>query len=62
MPTKRLLKHTLPSDVVMGVGILIFIREGVPTKRLLKHTLPSDVVMGVGFLFLSEKVCLLRGF
>ena len=35
----------------------------MPTKRLLKHTLPSDVVMGVvGFLFLSEKVCLLRGF
>ena len=23
MPTKRLLKHTLPSDVVMGVGFLI---------------------------------------
>ena len=22
MPTKRLLKHTLPSDVVMGVGFL----------------------------------------
>ena len=34
----------------------------MPTKRLLKHTLPSDVVMEVGFLFLSEKVCLLRGF
>ena len=32
MPTKRLLKHTLPSDVVMGVGFLFF-REGVPQRR-----------------------------